>query len=78
MESDNFKILWDFTIQCDPEIEARRRTVSAEENGLANDVQTSTNKPLFVSVKNEGLLMNEEAETAKQLKERKKSDRLEG
>ena len=24
MESDNFKILWDFTIQCDREIEARR------------------------------------------------------
>ena len=24
MESENFKILWDFTIQCDRKIEARR------------------------------------------------------
>ena len=24
MESENFKILWDFTIQCDQKIEARR------------------------------------------------------
>ena len=23
LESENFKILWDFTVQCDPEIEAR-------------------------------------------------------
>ena len=52
--------------------------VRAEENGLANYGQTSTNKLLLVSVKNEGLSMNEEAETPKQLKERKKSDRLEG
>ena len=52
--------------------------VRAEENGLVNYVQTCTNKPLLVSVKNEGLPMNEEAETPKQLKERKKSDRLEG
>ena len=52
--------------------------VRAEENGLVNYVQTRTNKPLLVSVKNEGLPMNEEAETPKQLKERKKSDRLEG
>ena len=26
MESENFKILWDFTIQCDRKIEARRRS----------------------------------------------------
>ena len=24
MESENFKILWDFTVQCDRKIEARR------------------------------------------------------
>ena len=28
VESENFKILWDFTIQCDRKIEARDQTLS--------------------------------------------------
>ena len=27
LESENFKILWDFTDQCDRKIEARRRDI---------------------------------------------------
>ena len=27
MESENFKILWDFTVQCDRKIEARRADI---------------------------------------------------
>ena len=28
MESENFKILWDFTVQCDRKIEARRPDIA--------------------------------------------------